>query len=31
MILTVVTGNDKHFSRPGLKVFNPFSELPATD
>jgi hypothetical protein len=29
--LTVVTGNDKHFRRPGLKVFNPFTELPATD
>ena len=25
--LTVVTGNDKHFRRPGLKVFNPFKEL----
>ncbi len=29
--LTVVTGNDKHFRRPGLKVFNPFAELPETD
>jgi predicted nucleic acid-binding protein len=29
--LTVVTGNDKHFRRPGLKVFNPFTELPAAD
>jgi hypothetical protein len=29
--LTVVTGNDKRFRRPGLKVFNPFTELPATD
>jgi predicted nucleic acid-binding protein len=27
--LTVVTGNDKDFLRPGLKVFNPFKELPA--
>lgn len=26
--LTIVTGNDKHFRRPGLKVFNPFTELP---
>jgi hypothetical protein len=26
--LTIVTGNDKHFRRPGLKVFNPFMELP---
>jgi toxin FitB len=25
--LTVVTGNDRHFTRPGLKVFNPFKEL----
>src|SRR5438874_3262096 len=25
--LTIVTGNDKHFRRPGLKVFNPFKEL----
>jgi predicted nucleic acid-binding protein len=24
--LTVVTGNDKRFRRPGLKVFNPFKE-----
>jgi toxin FitB len=24
--LTIVTGNDKHFRRPGLKVFNPFKE-----
>jgi len=29
--LTIVTGNDKHFRRPGLKVFNPFAELPATE
>jgi predicted nucleic acid-binding protein len=27
--LTIVTGNDKHFRRPGLKIFNPFKELPA--
>jgi len=26
--LTIVTGNDRHFRRPGLKVFNPFEELP---
>ena len=25
--LTIVTGNDKDFLRPGLKVFNPFKEL----
>ena len=29
--LTIVTGNDKHFRRPGLKVFNPFTELPAQE
>ena len=29
--LTIVTGNDKHFRRPGLKVFNPFKELPTQD
>jgi toxin FitB len=27
--LTIVTGNDKDFRRPGLRVFNPFKELPA--
>jgi toxin FitB len=27
--LTLVTGNDRHFRRSGLKVFNPFKELPA--
>jgi predicted nucleic acid-binding protein len=27
--LTIVTGNDKDFRRPGLKVFNPFRELVA--
>ena len=26
--LTIVTGNDKDFRRPGLKVLNPFTELP---
>jgi predicted nucleic acid-binding protein len=26
--LTIVTGNDQDFRRPGLKVFNPFTELP---
>jgi toxin FitB len=25
--LTIVTGNDKDFCRPGLKVFNPFKNL----
>ncbi len=25
--LTIATGNDKDFMRPGLKVFNPFKEL----
>jgi predicted nucleic acid-binding protein len=25
--LTIVTGNDKDFRRPGLKVFNPFQEV----
>lgn len=27
--LTIATGNDRHFRRPGLKVFNPFKELSA--
>ena len=27
--LAIVTGNDKHFRRPGVKVFNPFKELRA--
>jgi toxin FitB len=27
--LTIVTGNDRDFRRPGLKVFNPFKELPS--
>jgi predicted nucleic acid-binding protein len=26
--LTIATGNDKDFRRPGIKVFNPFKELP---
>jgi toxin FitB len=26
--LTIVTGNDRQFRRPGLKIFNPFKELP---
>ena len=26
--LTIVTGNDRDFRRPGLPVFNPFKELP---
>jgi predicted nucleic acid-binding protein len=26
--LTIVTGNDRDFRRPGLRVFNPFNELP---
>ena len=25
--LTIVTGNDRDFHRPGLRVFNPFKEL----
>jgi predicted nucleic acid-binding protein len=29
--LTIVTGNDQDFRRPGLKVFNPFKELPGID
>lgn len=29
--LTIVTGNAKHFRRPGLKVFNPFAELRSED
>lgn len=28
--LTIVTGNDRDFRRPGLKVFNPFNDLPET-
>jgi predicted nucleic acid-binding protein len=26
--LTIATGNDRDFKRPGLKVFNPFKDLP---
>ena len=26
--LTIATGNDQDFRRPGLRVFNPFQELP---
>jgi predicted nucleic acid-binding protein len=26
--LTIVTGNERDFRRPGLRVFNPFKELP---
>lgn len=29
--LTIVTGNDKHFRRSGVNVFNPFTELPSQD
>ncbi|MFZ0497912.1 MAG: type II toxin-antitoxin system VapC family toxin [Steroidobacteraceae bacterium] len=29
--LTVVTGNEKDFSRPGIKLFNPFEEAGASD
>ena len=25
--LTIATGNDRDFRRPGLRVFNPFKEL----
>jgi hypothetical protein len=25
--LTIVTGNERDFERPGIKVFNPFKEL----
>ena len=28
--LTIVTGNERDFRRPGLKVFNPFKALPGT-
>lgn len=27
--LIIATGNEKDFRRPGLRVFNPFTELPA--
>jgi predicted nucleic acid-binding protein len=26
--LTIATGNDQDFRRAGLKIFNPFKELP---
>jgi predicted nucleic acid-binding protein len=26
--LTIATGNDRDFKRSGIKVFNPFKELP---
>lgn len=29
--LTIVTGNDKDFRRPGSKVFNPFKEALPTE
>lgn len=29
--LTIATGNDKDFRRPGLRVFNPFLELPPAE
>jgi toxin FitB len=29
--LTIVTGNDRDFRRPGLRVFNPFKELPSRE
>ena len=29
--LTIVTGNDKDFQRPGLKVFNPFKDFLGED
>ena len=29
--LTIATGNDQDFRRPGLKVFNPFKELPSVE
>ena len=29
--LTIVTGNETHFRRPGVNVFNPFTELPSQD
>lgn len=27
--LTIATGNDKDFRRPGIKVFNPFTDAPS--
>ena len=29
--LTIATGNDKDFQRPGIKVFNPFKQLPPVE
>jgi toxin FitB len=29
--LTIVTGNDRDFRRPGLKVFNPFKETDSAE
>ncbi|TLY81304.1 MAG: type II toxin-antitoxin system VapC family toxin [Gammaproteobacteria bacterium] len=29
--LTIATGNDKDFRRPGIKVFNPFKEHRASE
>ena len=29
--LTVATGNEKDFRRPGLKLFNPFQETGSAD
>jgi predicted nucleic acid-binding protein len=29
--LTVATGNEKDFRRPGIKVFNPFKDESASD
>ena len=29
--LTIVTGNDRHFRRPGLRVLNPFKPQPSDD
>ena len=29
--LTIATGNEQDFRRPGLKVFNPFKELPTSE
>jgi predicted nucleic acid-binding protein len=29
--LTIATGNEQDFRRPGLKVFNPFKELPSRE
>ena len=29
--LTIATGNERHFRRPGLRVFNPFKDLPKVE